>query len=56
MTRSNYLIKDYEHMVNGRVLCKEHGLIRCSECAYVDDLEKQNKRYREALEEINDLS
>jgi len=51
MTRSDYSIKDYEHKVNGRVLCKQHGLLRCSECAYVDDLEKKNKRYRKTIEE-----
>jgi len=39
-------------------VCK-HGRIRCAECAYVEELEdrieeleQQNKRYREALEEI----
>jgi len=50
VSRSSYLIKDFEHRVNGRVLCIEYGLLRCSECAYVDGLEKQNKRYREAMQ------
>lgn len=44
--------------MSGYDVCK-HGRIRCAECAYVEDLEdkiegleQQNKRYREALEEI----
>ena len=48
--------KDYEHKVNGRVLCINHGLLRCSECDYVYDLEQQNKRYRGALKEIRKIS
>jgi len=44
--------------MSGYDVCK-HGRIRCAECAYVEELEdrieeleQQNKRYREALEEI----
>ena len=45
--------------MSGYDVCK-HGRIRCAECAYVEDLEdrieeleQQNKRYREALEKIS---
>ncbi|MFU0790676.1 MAG: hypothetical protein ACFWT6_12055 [Virgibacillus proomii] len=36
----------------GRTLCKQHHKIRCSECFYVDVLERENQRYKQALEEI----
>ena len=45
--------------MSGYDVCK-HGRIRCAECAYVEELEdrieeleQQNKRYREALEKIS---
>ena len=48
--------------MSGYDVCK-HGRIRCAECAYVEELEdrieeleQQNKRYREALEEIKELT
>lgn len=25
----------------GRIVCKEHGLLRCSECAYIAELESE---------------
>ncbi len=55
MTENNYLVRDYEEKVNGRILCKQHGLLRCSDCAYIDDLEKENNRYREKFEAIQDI-
>ena len=48
--------------MSGYDVCK-HGRIRCAECAYVEELEdrieeleQQNKRYREVLEEIKELT
>ncbi|QTY16925.1 hypothetical protein [Virgibacillus pantothenticus] len=40
----------------GRTLCKQHHKIRCSECFYVDVLERENQRYKQALEDIRDIS
>jgi len=34
-------MKQYEYKDDGgRVLCKSHHMLRCSECAHVDDLEQ----------------
>lgn len=46
-------MKSYEYKDDGRrVLCKQHHMLRCSECDYVDGLKQQNNRYEEKLEEI----
>lgn len=49
-------MKDYEFEENGRILCKRHGLIRCSECQEIDDLYKGNQRYKKALKAIKEPS
>ncbi|MBW8350761.1 hypothetical protein K0H71_15095 [Bacillus sp. IITD106] len=50
-------MKSYEYKDNGgRNLCKQHHMLRCSECFYVDVLERENKRYREAIEQMLKLS
>lgn len=47
-------MQDYEYKdEGGRFLCRLHHRIRCDECHYVSDLRDENKRYREALEKIN---
>lgn len=45
-------MKPYEYITNGRVLCVNHNMLRCSECEYVHDLEEENKRYQSALKKI----
>lgn len=49
-------MKSYEYKDSGgRNLCKQHHMLRCSECFYVGVLERENKRYREALEFYADI-
>ncbi len=47
-------MKSYEYKDSGgRNLCKQHHMLRCSECFYVDVLERENKRYREFIETVS---
>ena len=49
-------MQDYEYKdEGGRYLCKLHGRLRCDECHYVSELQERNKRYREAVEKIEEL-
>ena len=45
MEMESYEYKD----VGGRVLCKQHHMLRCSECDYVDELKDKNKQYLEGV-------
>lgn len=45
-------LKEYESDQGGRALCKRHSMLRCSECRYIDELEKEVEKYREALESV----
>ncbi len=43
----------------GRIVCIRHGLLRCGDCAYIDELEvyiveleNKKNRYREAFKDI----
>lgn len=50
-------MKQYEELDSGgRVVCKTHGMLRCSECEYVDELEQENKWYRETLKKYAQTS
>jgi len=48
-------MKSYETTDNGgRVVCKEHGRIRCGDCAYVAELEAEVARLKAETERIYD--
>lgn len=49
-------MKIYEYKDSGgRNLCKQHHMLKCSECFYVDILEQKYKRYRRGLRRILEL-
>lgn len=46
-------MKSYEYESGGRILCKSHNMLRCGECAYVEELEEENEVMRNALRDLD---